>query len=96
VVATHPRFELVLEAAHDPTDGDGSRRLRGALKRLLRSFGLRCIRVEPVTKPVNTAIPPGAAGRSNPAIADVSSPSQAAAVPVTGTSRRLKPKESLR
>lgn len=42
-----PRFKVVLEASHDPTDADGSRRLRGALKRLLRSFGLKCIRVEP-------------------------------------------------
>lgn len=93
VVAARPRFELLLEAAHDPTDGDGSRRLRGALKRLLRSFGLRCIRVEPVTKPVNTAMPRGAADRADAAIADVSSPALAAAVPVTGTSSRLSPRE---
>jgi len=36
-------FKLTLEAQPDPSDPHGYRRLRKALKVLLRSFGLRCV-----------------------------------------------------
>lgn len=45
---TKPTFILTLEAQPDRTDPHGHRRLRIALKRLLRGFGLRCKRVEQV------------------------------------------------
>jgi hypothetical protein len=40
-------YQITLEAKPQPDDPDGVRRLRMGLKRLLRSFGLRCVRVEP-------------------------------------------------
>ena len=47
----HPEYTIRLRCQHDPTDPDGIRRLRAALKRLLRGYGLRCIAVEPVVEP---------------------------------------------
>jgi hypothetical protein len=41
---TRPRFALVIEAL--PSEVRPAIRLRAALKRLLRSFKLRCIRVD--------------------------------------------------
>ena len=38
-------FKLTLEAQPDPSDPSGYRRLRKALKVLLRSFGLRCTNI---------------------------------------------------
>lgn len=40
-----PRFVLTVEAAPQADDADGTRRLRMALKSLLRRFGLRCVTV---------------------------------------------------
>lgn len=42
-----PRYLLTLQPTPDKTDPDGIRRLRRALKSLLRCFGLRCVRIEP-------------------------------------------------
>ena len=41
----HPEFHLRLRCPADPTDPGGYRRLRAALKRLLRSYGLRALEV---------------------------------------------------
>lgn len=43
-----PRFVLTIEAAPQPDDADGTRRLRAALKRLWRNHGLRCLIVTTV------------------------------------------------
>lgn len=43
-----PRFQLLIEAQPQTDDADGTRRLRMALKRLLRSHGLRCLNMTPV------------------------------------------------
>jgi hypothetical protein len=51
-------YQVTLEVKPQPDDPDGVRRVRMALKRLLRTFGLRCTKVEPVTKTVNTALAP--------------------------------------
>ncbi|WP_428306751.1 hypothetical protein [Lacipirellula sp.] len=40
-------YHLTLEAKPQADDPDGVRRVRMALKKLLRSFGLKCVRVEP-------------------------------------------------
>jgi len=45
---TKPTFIIELEAQPDRTDPHGHRRLRIALKRLLRGVGLRCKRAEQV------------------------------------------------
>jgi hypothetical protein len=44
---TKPRFNLTLEATAAPDRATAVRRLRAALKRMLRSYGLRCVHVEP-------------------------------------------------
>ncbi len=45
----HPaEFLLRLRATADPSDQDGTRRLRAALKRLLRGYGLRAVEVQRV------------------------------------------------
>jgi hypothetical protein len=41
-----PRFRLTLAAKRRADDADGMRRLRGALKTLLRGWGLRCTWIE--------------------------------------------------
>lgn len=47
-MASRPEFILRLRAERiDQTDRDGVRRLRAALKTLLRSFGLRALSVLP-------------------------------------------------
>lgn len=46
-MTTPKRFNLTLEAAPRRNDPAGHRRLRLALKALRRSYGLRCLRVEP-------------------------------------------------
>jgi hypothetical protein len=38
-------YQLTLEPTPDPSDPTGLRRLRRALKCLLRSFGLRCTNI---------------------------------------------------
>lgn len=43
-----PRFQIIIEAPHNATDAAGVRRLRGLLKRLGRSCGLRCVDLRPV------------------------------------------------
>lgn len=51
-----PEFVLRLAAKPDVSDQDGTRRLRGALKRLLRGYGLRCVECRPVaTTGANTS-----------------------------------------
>jgi hypothetical protein len=45
------RFELVLVDAGADGDGDVFLRLRAALKRLLRSYALRCVSVREVKAP---------------------------------------------
>jgi hypothetical protein len=50
------RFELLLTDAGGPDDGDPYVRLRGALKRLLRSFALRCTSVREL--PPRKGVPP--------------------------------------
>lgn len=42
-----PRYELTLEAEHDPSDVDGIRRMKLMLKRLLRTHRLRCLSIVP-------------------------------------------------
>jgi hypothetical protein len=44
-----PTYRLVLRPLPDPSDADGIRRLRMALKALLRSYRLRCCAIEAVT-----------------------------------------------
>ena len=46
-MSNRPRYLLTLEATRTPDDLDGVRRLRGLLKRLLRSHGFRCIECRP-------------------------------------------------
>lgn len=50
----NPRFQILIEAQPQADDPDGNRRLRMALKRLLRSFGLRCVSVTPAPDEVPT------------------------------------------
>jgi len=47
-----PCWRLTLRATPAPVDP--TRRLRAALKRLLRDHGLRCVKVEPVQHSNNT------------------------------------------
>ena len=47
----HPEYTIRLRCQHDPTDPDGIRRLRAALKRLLRGYGLRCLECRPTVPP---------------------------------------------
>ena len=44
----NPRFTLTLQAEPDASDPSGHRRLRMAVKRLGRGYGLRCIALAPV------------------------------------------------
>ena len=46
-MSNRPRYLLTLEATRTPDDLDGVRALRRLLKRLLRSFGFRCIQCRP-------------------------------------------------
>jgi hypothetical protein len=46
-MTTH-RYTLVLEATDRPSDREGVRALRLALKRLLRTYGLRAVTIQPV------------------------------------------------
>jgi hypothetical protein len=73
-----PEFVLRLRAPADPSDVDGIRRLRRALKKLWRAYGLKALECRPVEEdsestvnagpesentPQNTAVPtPGARG----------------------------------
>ena len=41
---------LKLSLQHRSDDPDGVRRLRQMLKTMLRSFGVRCVEIKPVTK----------------------------------------------
>jgi hypothetical protein len=43
---TKPTFVLTLEALPRHDDASGMRRLRGALKSLLRAWGLRCTKLD--------------------------------------------------
>jgi hypothetical protein len=45
--AAPERFKLILQDARTDCQASAVIRLRGALKVLLRSFGLRCVRIEP-------------------------------------------------
>ncbi|BBO35700.1 hypothetical protein PLANPX_5312 [Lacipirellula parvula] len=42
-----PRFQLLIEAEPQADDPDGNRRLRFALKAMLRRLGLRCVTITP-------------------------------------------------
>lgn len=48
---TKPRFQILIEAQPQADDPDGNRRLRMALKSMLRRHGLRCVTVMPATDP---------------------------------------------
>jgi len=52
-------FKLTLEAQPDPSDPSGYRRLRKALKVLLRSFGLRCVDITQRAEPLELDNEPG-------------------------------------
>jgi hypothetical protein len=54
----HTRYTLTLEFASLPTDPGGIRALRRCLKRLLRSYGARCVDCRPVA-PVREPNPDG-------------------------------------
>jgi hypothetical protein len=54
----HPEFVLRLRAPVDPTDPDGTRRLRAALKRMLRSYGLRALEVRRADAKAGSPTPP--------------------------------------
>ena len=64
-----PRFKLTLEALPRPDDAGGIRRLRAALKTLLRSFDLRCVEV--CEAPEQEAEKPGPNGAPKPSTASV-------------------------
>lgn len=49
--ASRPTFRLTLRALRRPNDTSGMRRLRAALKVLLRTFGLRCTAIDYLTDP---------------------------------------------
>jgi hypothetical protein len=66
-VTTPPTYHLTLRDAGSPGEGHPAPvdvRLRRALKCLLRSFGLRCVRVEevPAVEPDGRAKPSGVPG----------------------------------
>jgi hypothetical protein len=42
------RYHLTIEAEHRADDPQGVRRLRLALKPMLRRLGLRCVKAEPI------------------------------------------------
>ena len=46
-----PTYLLTIRPLPDPTDMEGVRRLRLALKVLLRRFGLKCVGVKPRQRP---------------------------------------------
>ena len=52
-------FKLTVQAQPDPSDPSGYRRLRKALKVLLRSFGLRCTDVSERAESLETDTEPG-------------------------------------
>ena len=52
-------FNLTLRPTPDPSDPSGYRRLRKALKVLLRSFGLRCVDVTERAESLETDTEPG-------------------------------------
>ncbi len=60
-----PTYTLTLRPEPDPGDPDGIRRLRAALKRLLRCYGLRCIALAPEAMPTAADAPAGHAGDGN-------------------------------
>ena len=62
---TKTRYNLTLEAAPEPSDPDGSRRLRMGLKALLRRFGLRCVSAQAVSERPESAAVRGLDGRVN-------------------------------
>jgi len=45
-MAKSARYKLILQPTPDRSDPDGVRRLRRALKRLLRGYGLRCVEIQ--------------------------------------------------
>jgi hypothetical protein len=45
----HCEYQLTLRARSQRDDPEGIRRLRLALKRLLRGYGLTCVSVEPLS-----------------------------------------------
>lgn len=49
-----PEFYLTLTPTPDPSDPTGLRRLRRALKALLRLYGLRCVEVSERAEPLET------------------------------------------
>jgi hypothetical protein len=40
-----PTYTIIVQPAQQPDDPDGIHRLRELLKRLLRSFGFRCVSI---------------------------------------------------
>lgn len=52
-------FNLTLQPLPDPSDPSGYRRLRKALKALLRSYGLRCVDATERAEPLEAEGEPG-------------------------------------
>ena len=62
----HPEFILKLRAPADPTDRDGIRRLRAALKRLWRSYSLKALEVRPVEEDIQSTVNPAPESENTP------------------------------
>lgn len=60
-----PIYVLHLRPEPQADDPDGTRRLRAALKRLLRSYGLRCVRFDSNAEPKAQDAPAGQGGPGN-------------------------------
>ena len=62
----HPEFILKLRAPADPSDVDGVRRLRSALKRLWRGYSLRALEVRPVEEDIQSTVNPAPESENTP------------------------------
>jgi hypothetical protein len=51
-----PTYIITVRPEQQPDDPDGIRRLRELLKRLLRSFGMRCLSIKPEPQPANHSL----------------------------------------
>lgn len=69
-----PEFHLRLRCPADPTDQDGTRRLRSALKRLWRGYSLRCVECRPVEEDCISTRKAGPESKKTPENAAVSTP----------------------
>ena len=62
-----PEFHLRLRCPHDASDPGGIRRLRAALKRLLRSYGLKALEVRPAEVDIQSTVNPAPDATEPPA-----------------------------